>query len=277
MSKFKDLTGMTFGKLKVLGFTEVRGNRTYFNCLCECGGEVECASGNLVSGNTKSCGCSSRKVLPLPENLIYDKLVIVSEAPFDERKDFKRREFIFKCSCGNTISKSLKDVKDLRGIKSCGCETSANKSKSLTKHGLSGKRQYRSWQHMKDRCNNPNSEYYNYYGGRGITYDPKWEKFEDFWKDMEEGYSSELELDRIDPNGNYCKENCRWASESEQAYNQRLRVTNTSGKTGVYFIKRSGRWSVEIQGKLVGYFDSYDSAVEKRLELEKEVYGYVKD
>lgn len=81
-------------------------------------------------------------------------------------------------------------------------------------------RAYVSWTKMKIRCNNPNQTYYDYYGGRGITYDPRWETFEPFLEDMGErpdGYS----LDRIDNDGNYTKANCKWSTPSEQAYNRR--------------------------------------------------------
>ena len=83
---------------------------------------------------------------------------------------------------------------------------------------------YGSWYAMKQRCGNPNHKAYKNYGGRGITYDPKWEKFENFKKDMEEGHKRGITLDRIDNNGNYCKENCRWATRKQQMNNTRNTV-----------------------------------------------------
>lgn len=79
---------------------------------------------------------------------------------------------------------------------------------------------YRIWQGMKDRCLNKKSPYYFRYGGRGITVCKEWLNFKKFNEDMGEkplGYS----LDRIDNNGNYCKENCRWASSETQNNNSR--------------------------------------------------------
>jgi len=84
---------------------------------------------------------------------------------------------------------------------------------------------------MKRRCNNPNNNAYRNYGGRGITYCKEWEKFENFWRDMEEGYDDNLTLDRIDNNGNYCKENCRWVDYKTQMNNMRSnRIIEYKGK-----------------------------------------------
>lgn len=80
---------------------------------------------------------------------------------------------------------------------------------------------YRAWADMKKRCNNPMATHYEHYGGRGITYCKKWEKFEGFLSDMEQGHDNELWLDRIDNQSGYSKKNCRWATKIEQANNKR--------------------------------------------------------
>ncbi len=73
---------------------------------------------------------------------------------------------------------------------------------------------------MKRRCNNVNQASYERYGGRGITYESTWEKFEYFIKDMGFMPEPKMELDRINNDGNYCKENCRWATRKEQTRNR---------------------------------------------------------
>lgn len=83
---------------------------------------------------------------------------------------------------------------------------------------------YGSWYAMKQRCGNPNNQAYHNYGGRGITYPKAWESFEGFKADMGNGYKAGLTLDRINVNGNYCIENCRWITQKEQTNNMRKNV-----------------------------------------------------
>jgi hypothetical protein len=90
------------------------------------------------------------------------------------------------------------------------------------KHGYHKTSEYRSWQHMKARCTNPNNDNYRYYGGRGIMVCDRWMKsFADFIVDMGLKPSKEYSLDRIDNNGNYEPSNCKWSSKSEQLSNRR--------------------------------------------------------
>lgn len=79
-----------------------------------------------------------------------------------------------------------------------------------------------AWQNMKYRCNKPNNNRYKYYGGRGITYDPRWEDYDVFLADMGRKPPSppRYTLDRINNNGNYNKANCRWATYIQQNNNK---------------------------------------------------------
>ena len=95
------------------------------------------------------------------------------------------------------------------------------------KHGMRKTRIYSIWRNMKNRCRYPSNKSYPNYGGRGISYDPKWESFEGFYEDMGEGYGDDLSLERRDVDKNYCKENCEWIPASRQNDNKRKSVMVT--------------------------------------------------
>jgi hypothetical protein len=133
---------------------------------------------------------------------------------------------------------------------------------------------------MKTRCNNENIPQYHDYGGRGIGYDPSWENFEGFYDDMSNSYFEGAELDRIDVNLNYSKENCRWVDVYTQAYNKRQYSSNTSGKAGVSFRKDADKWVARISVKgtriNLGFFEDKASAIKAREDAELKFYGEVK-
>lgn len=101
---------------------------------------------------------------------------------------------------------------------------------------------YRSWEGMKSRCNNKNHIDFPRWGGRGISYETRWEKFEEFKKDMESSYVKGLTLDRIDNSKNYSKDNCRWATRKDQNNNRRDNINiSYKGQT-----KTLSQWTEDL-------------------------------
>lgn len=147
------------------------------------------------------------------------------------------------CDCGKeTVVRS----QDLRNghTKSCGCyglEVSVSHTPSFSTHKESRSRLYRVWIGMKGRCNNCKNKAYSYYGGRGIKVCQDWDESYALFRDwaLANGYQENLTIDRIDVNGNYCPENCRWVSMKVQMNNTRVnRRITLNGET-----KTMAEWS----------------------------------
>ena len=128
------------------------------------------------------------------------------------------------CDCGKEVL--LVNSKVLSGhTKSCGCFKSKVLIKRLTTHNKCYSSEYKTWQHIKERCNNPLNKNYNHYGGRGIIICDEWrDSFETFINDMGVKPTIKHSIDRIDNNGNYCKENCKWSTQIEQVKNRRTTI-----------------------------------------------------
>lgn len=147
----------------------------------------------------------------------------------EECKERKRNYKVYKCicDCGNIHYVVSSDLIGNR-ITSCGC------NEGNFKHGLCYSRLYSVYNNMKTRCYNKHNTNYKYYGGRGITICKEW--LDDFmvfynWA-MSNGYSDNLTIDRIDVDGNYEPNNCRWITKHDQLYNTRRNVYLTyNGKT----------------------------------------------
>ena len=222
VKRYDDLSGKRFGKLTAEKYVGLRNWR----CKCDCGNTILAKSNNLKAGRVKSCGCLRERYSDMVGKTI-GKLTLL-----EYKGDGK-----WRCSCSHCGKKNIYLEEDVDMINDSNSSCDSHPEYGLNKkHGFwntnysEGKMKfYKMWQGMKARCSNPNLKDYKNYGGRGITYDIKWENFLEFKKDMYLKYlyaNKHLKMinpsiERVDVNGNYCKENCCFIELKNQLKNTR--------------------------------------------------------
>ena len=160
-----------------------------------------------------------------------------------ENSKEKRRCGRYQCQyCGKEFITKTKYIKSGH-TKSCGCQNIiGTKTHGLKKHPL-----YNTWIHMRGRCYNIKDKDYRNYGGRGIQICNRWLDINNFIEDMYPSYKKGLSLDRVDVNGNYEIDNCRWTTQYVQTQNSRdIKSNNTSGYRGVVYYKDVNKWMAYI-------------------------------
>lgn len=181
------------------------------------------------------------------------------------------------CSCGNESIVATSKL-TTGWTKSCGCLQKESASKLQTRHGeckrVNGKRsvpkEYESWSAAKDRCYNTNSPLYKYYGGRGIKMSDLWRNdFGLFLADMgprPKGYT----IERVNNDGDYAPDNCRWATRKEQANNRRTSNLVTHGSETLSVMEWSRRLGVRHQtlGKWIKKGMTLALIIEKLKEID---------
>jgi hypothetical protein len=201
------------------------------------------------------------------EGQIFGKLKVIS---FEGLGKHKQARWRCVCSCGK---ETIVDSNSLKreNTKSCGCLSAETAIKIHTKHGHNGRegqtKEYRSYHKMLDRCYNINHVSYNRYGGREIIVCDRWlECFENFLEDMgprPKGTS----IDRIDNDGDYTPENCRWADSKTQ---------NRNRKNNVWFTINERTMVQKDWAKFLGVSDDMIHNHIKKGESFLEVVEYIK-
>ena len=177
--------------------------------------------------------------------------------------------WLCKCVCGNYVDVVSKRLRR-RETRSCGClqrEVAANRQRT---HGLSHSPEYGVWVGIRRRCEIQKNKAYRYYGGRGVKVCSRWASFENFYADMgkrPDGY----QIDRIDNDGDYTPENCRWATKREQMNNKRSnRFIEYDGRrlTLAQWGRRTGLNRSTIKARI----DVYGWSVERSLTAPLQKY-----
>lgn len=214
---------------------------------------------------------------------IFSRLKVIDFFGFKERPDGSRKSaWNCECECGNKVVVESANLK-CGHSKSCGCL----KVDQNYRHGWNDTPEYDVFRGMQQRCYNPKTNKFEKYGGRGIGICDRWLEPDgvgilNFIEDMGPRPSLNHTIERVNVDGDYCPENCIWTDDlSLQAFNQNKRTNNTSGRTGVQFFKRTGRWvaGIDCRGERIhlGYFDTFEEACAAREAAELKYFGFTKE
>lgn len=230
----KNHSGEKFNSLTILNKAYKKNNKTYWLCLCDCGNTTLVRYDQLTSNQIKSCGCT-KESHHVHSGDRFGRLVAIKQV---NNNSLGQTCWLCKCDCGKETIVTSNHLRTGHTT-SCGCYNKEITINASTKHGMSHTRFYSIYLSILQRCNYKNSDNYYLYGGRGIKC--MWNSFEEFKCDMYNDYinhsnkygEKNTSIDRIDVNGNYCKENCRWATWKVQGNNKRTNhnITNSAGET----------------------------------------------
>lgn len=231
----QDITGLTFGKLKVIARADSdKIGNSRWTCLCDCGVIAIAVAAQLRNGNKYSCGCTwveSQAARSRAATIIagtrFGRLTVGEEVDpvFYSGCGQKSRRYRCVCDCGTSVIVARNHLRS-GDTTSCGCLIREKLIAVNTKHGHAKQRAasltYRSWSKMLQRCRDSKNNRYAMYGGRGIKVCDRWvSSFADFLADVGPRPSKTHSIDRIEVDGDYEPGNCKWSTALEQRHNQR--------------------------------------------------------
>lgn len=156
----------------------------------------------------------------MTKEIRFSKLTLTGKTEIRTTSGCRKMFVQARCVCGKIGWYRLNSLKT-SNTTNCGCL----RYESNTIHRKCGTPIYKVWHNMKSRCQNPNTQDYHCYGGRGIKVCKRWQEFKNFYEDMGEPPSNKHTLDRINNNKGYSKKNCRWSGAKGQSKNRRCTIT----------------------------------------------------
>lgn len=254
-------------------FTE--GNRNYYQATCKlCDERVERIRTDQLAKRQCMCTRKSRGK-PLNEGDRFGKLTVVCRSYSNTKNVY----YTVLCDCGTTKDLQASQLRS-GSTSSCGCTLEAKRGSKRETHGLTKTKEYKIWASIVNRTSFPHQSTRKWYFDKGVKMSEEWRSsFTRFLEDMGEcpdGYS----IDRIDPDGDYCKENCRWASLEMQSINKGVFSNNTSGTTGVHETKNGTFQAyiyVNYKRKHLGTFKTKEEAINARKTAEQKYWGDINE
>lgn len=245
------MIGEKYGKWLIQGeiFNHERPGRQ-MKCVCECGRIAVLPANTLRAGRSTQCKNCMYEERFKPNAMIgkkFGKWTVISFLGVRNRCYF----YETLCKCGKSGKHYGSDLKARKSLQCIDCHNRDLAKRKYEMHGGSKTETYNIWKNMLRRCLNPKDPHYDRYGGRGITLCPRWNIYSEFLADMGER-PDRMELDRIDNDGNYCPENCRWVTHRENCLNRdNSRCGNSKKRTKHIFThegktQSAAQWAKEL-------------------------------
>jgi len=215
------MIGQQFGNRTVIAKIKNPKSKGYvYLCRCICGDESVVHKHNLLNGSSQRCkNCRLKEFSRDYSGQKFNQWTVLNKT---DKPKITGTSYIARCDCGTIKEVAIHDLLNGKSKRCLHCYDRNGEHNSCYRHGLHNIKEYRVWTGMRQRCSNPKSKCYRWYGGRGIKVCERWaDSFQNFYQDMGARPTDKHEIDRINTNGNYEPSNCRWITHKENLDNMR--------------------------------------------------------